>query len=127
MKIKNKTTLTDFLDNLEVLEDYDLGYYQYNHLITQSINKHKYEDETLVNCVGFNAYNVIYDTITKAFKLGYLHGYKHHKDNGDKAITDNTFNEPKIIDINKQLQSFIENSFYPKYWWRGLIWITQTK
>lgn len=27
--------------------------------------------------------------------------------------------EMKTIDINKQLQYFIENGFYPKYWWRG--------
>lgn len=115
MKIKNEVTLTDFLDKLRIAEDYDLAYSQFKGVIDECISKNKYEDETLVNCVGFNACNALYDGITRAFKIGYLHGYKHYKDNGNKAITDNAFKEPKTIDINKQLQCFIENGFYPKY------------
>ena len=115
MEVKNKITLTDFLDNLEILEDYSLGATQTQEIITQSIIKHKFEDETMLKCVNYNIDIAIFDIIDKAFKIGYLHGYKHHKDNSNKAITDNTFKEPKTIDINKQLQSFIENGFYPKY------------
>ena len=115
IKLKSNIKITDFLDNLRISEDYDLAYSQFKGVIDECINKNKYEDETVVTYVDFDTYNALYDGITRAFKIGYLHGYKHHKDNGNKAITDNAFKEPKTIDINKQLQYFIENGFYPKY------------
>lgn len=115
MEIKNKVTLIDFLDNLEVLEDYNLSYLQIAEIANQCINKFKFEDDTKLKCVRFDIDKAIFDIIEKAFKIGYLHGYKHHKDNGNKTMTDNTFKEPKVIDINNQLRKFIKYNLYPNY------------
>lgn len=109
----NKIKLIDFLDSVDVLEDYDLGVMQMWELMEQCIDKNKYEDETLVSYVPYSVNQVIFEIVSKAFKIGYLHGYKHYKDNGEKAITDYTFQDKKIIDINKQLNDFIKNHFYP--------------
>ena len=115
IKLKNNIKITDFLDNLEVLGNYDLSYLQIAEIVNQCINKFKFEDDTKLKCVSFDVNKAIFDIIDKAFKIGYLHGYKHHKDNGNKIMTDNTFKQPKVIDINNQLQDFIKNGFYPKY------------
>lgn len=115
METKTTVNLIDFLDNVDILGNYNLSYLQIAEIVNQSINKFKFEDDTMLKCVSFDVNKTIFDIIDKAFKIGYLHGYKHHKDNGNKTMTDNTFKEPKVIDINNQLRKFIKYNLYPNY------------
>lgn len=99
-----KNELMEFLENIEITTNYGLSISEYMQVVENCIKSGNSDYSEIIYCVAMNI-----------FKIGYLHGYRHYKDNGAKVIYDYTYMNSQPNNINKKLNEYIELGFYPDY------------